>query len=410
MDTPKPKNPPKTELLFYDTLTSSTTKEKSFEVIDFSPPIQLHQIRIIRHSGTIHLGADADADPNQLKKSKTQTGPVHNFSVFIQEPKKPSYTLLCKETSFNEKSSNDYIIPISNKTQAICEQIILRGEYKSITVAIYGLKLEDEEKGSLSLEQPEFNVALSSSHRREVLLYFIEGMSMHTRMSRRDSLMASLPQEYNTMIRFDSIRPQLLLDDNDQDEDSQMSDQDSGNYKIKGKDIEDKIEMVIADLLKLSRTLNLEKAENLALAQADSDSEGGGEKSPKKMSMAEPCQESDNQSLPLYLQTINDTALMIKEYLESIKKNIFHPYMFEENRQENKKISQPIVAICLESLKGSHDSIFESYLGIKLICAILSLRDHASTFLEENGCKELFMYTLDSSLNPKPKSQRIIYP
>jgi hypothetical protein len=403
MDNPKHKHTPKTELLFYDTLTSETTKEKSFEVIDFAQPISLHQIRIIRHSGTINLG------PNQTEKSKTQTGPVHNFSVFIQEPTKLSYTLLCKETSFNEKSSNDYIIPIPNKSPAILSQIILRGEYKSITVAIYGQKLEDQPRPTL--EEPEFSAHLSSSHRREVLLYFIECITMHTRMSRRDSLMASLPQEYNTMIRFDSIRPQLLLDDNDQDGDSEMSDQDSGNYKIKGKDIEDKIEMVIADLLKLSRTLNLDKAENLALAQPDSDSEAGpGEKSIKKMSMAEPCQESVNQSLPLYLQTINDTALMIKEYLESIKKNIFHPYMFEENRQENKKISQPIVAICLESLKGSHDSIFESYLGIKLICAILSLRDHASTFLEENGCKELFMYTLDSSLNPKPKSQRIIYP
>ena len=76
-------------------------------------------------------------------------------------------------------------------------------------------------------------------------------------------------------------------------------------------------------------------------------------------------QENENESLPLYLQTINDTALMIQQYLQSINKIIFHPYMFEENQQENKKISQPIVSICLESLKGKQDSIFESYLGIK---------------------------------------------
>ena len=128
MESPTSKQTPKTQLLFYDTLTLDTSKDRSFDIIDFSPPISLHQIRIIRHSGTIHLPS------KPREKSKTQTGPVQNFSVFVQEPDKVAYTLLCKESSFNEKSINDYIIPVSQKNPITLTQIIFRGEYKSITI------------------------------------------------------------------------------------------------------------------------------------------------------------------------------------------------------------------------------------------------------------------------------------
>ena len=421
METSETKDNFKTELVYYNTLFADNTKDKSFEIIDFSNVISLHQIRIIRNAGNIHQGNKG------IEKSKTQLGPILNFSVFVQETNNVNYTLLCKENSFNEKSSNDYIIPVT-KDEILTKQLIFKGEYRSISIAIYGLTQVNEneregEKGQTEIdyqiEAPDFIFPMSSSYRRDMLNYFIEYPSTMTR-SRRESFMVSQPQDYQTLIRYDSIRPQLLLD-NDNDEDAYSSDsrildpiEDETNYRLNKNDIGNKIEIIISDQLKISRALNStiykqsqEQSKPMSSNKKEIDqddknlceeSEDSNQKpiaSSQMMLEKLPTNKQNNsdESLPLYLQTINDTALMIQEYLKSIKKLIFNPYMFEENRQENKKISQPIVAICLKSLKGSHDFLFESYLGIKLLSAILSLKDHANTFLEENGFKELFHYT-----------------
>ena len=205
----------KTELVFYNTLFADNTKDKSIEILEFDEVISLHQIRIIRNSGNIYLGDKG------MEKSKTQLGPITNFAVFVQEVDKVNYTLLCKENSFNEKSSNDYIIPIT-ADEILTKQIIFKGEYRSISVAIYGfikpqLDADDQNEQGLQMEAPSFEFPMSSSYRRDMLNYFIEYPSTMTR-SRRESFMVSLPQDYQTLIRYDSIRPQLLLDgDNDED-------------------------------------------------------------------------------------------------------------------------------------------------------------------------------------------------
>ena len=82
------------------------------------------------------------------------------------------------------------------------------------------------------------------------------------------------------MIRFESIRPQLLLDNGGDDSSTLSDDESSGNgYHIKGKDIEDKIETVIADLLKLSRNLNHERSENFQQNEIENDTNSENSKS-----------------------------------------------------------------------------------------------------------------------------------
>ena len=81
--------------------------------------------------------------------SITQKTFIKNFEIFVLDLCAPSskYFTLVEFTHINEKTEKDYIVAVTK--QLATQSIIIRGEYKDLTIIIYGEILDEKESASI---------------------------------------------------------------------------------------------------------------------------------------------------------------------------------------------------------------------------------------------------------------------
>ncbi|XP_063951196.1 protein virilizer homolog [Lytechinus pictus] len=118
------------EVLFFDTLTHETSEEVNMDLVRFSMPVCIHEVRVIPRGFSIHPSIHDDTGMGQ-------TSP-HSFKLetFVHKMKSSSAIFERLGTLEYKEGSDIQIIP---KNQVATESMVVRGRYGRLTLMVLGM-------------------------------------------------------------------------------------------------------------------------------------------------------------------------------------------------------------------------------------------------------------------------------